>query len=64
MGKLSKSVIIVSAQEKNVMTNQNNFNRTEAQYKLGQVTSIEFRQAQINLLNAKTAFNNANLMQN
>ena len=52
-------LFIVSAQEKNVMTNQNNFNRTEAQYKLGQVTSIEFRQAQINLINAKTAFNNA-----
>ena len=27
--------------------------------KLGQVTSIEFRQAQINLINAKTAVNNA-----
>lgn len=52
-------LFIVSAQEKNVMTNQNNFNRTEAQYKLGQVTSIEFRQAQINLINAKTAFDNA-----
>jgi len=52
-------LFIVSTQEKNVMTNQNNFNRTEAQYKLGQVTSIEFRQAQINLINAKTAFNNA-----
>ena len=52
-------LFILSAQEKNVLTSQDNFNRTEDRYKLGQVTSIEFRQAQINLLNAKTAFNNA-----
>jgi len=38
---------------------QNNFNRTPERYKLGQVTSIEFRQAQINLINSKTALNNA-----
>ena len=40
-------------------TNQRNFTRTEELFKLGQVTSIEFRQAQINLLNAETALNNA-----
>jgi outer membrane protein TolC len=52
-------LFILSAQENNVLTGQDNFNRTEERYKLGQVTSIEFRQAQINLINAKTAFNNA-----
>ncbi len=52
-------LFILNSQEKNVQTNQDNFNRTEERYKLGQVTSIEFRQAQINLINAKTAFNNA-----
>lgn len=52
-------LFILSAQEKNVLTAQNNFNRTEERYKLGQVTSIEFRQAQINLINSKTVFNNA-----
>ena len=50
---------ILRAQEQNVITTQNNFDRTEERYKLGQVTSIEFRQAQINLLNTQTALNNA-----
>ncbi len=52
-------LFILKAQEKNVQTTQNNFDRTQERYKLGQVTSIEFRQAQINLINSKTAFNNA-----
>ena len=52
-------LFILRAQEQNVITNQNNFDRTEENYKLGQVTSIEFRQAQINLLNTQTALNNA-----
>jgi len=50
---------ILRAQEQNVITSQNNFDRTQERYKLGQVTSIEFRQAQINLLNTQTALNNA-----
>ena len=53
------ALFVLQAQEQNVVTNQNNFDRTQERYKLGQVTSIEFRQAQINLLNTKTAFNNA-----
>lgn len=52
-------LFVLNTQEKNIFTSQDNFNRTEERYKLGQVTSIEFRQAQINLINAKTAFNNA-----
>ncbi|MCH3884322.1 TolC family protein [Tenacibaculum aquimarinum] len=52
-------LFILQAQEKNVLTTQNNFERTQERYKLGQVTSIEFRQAQINLINSKTALNNA-----
>ncbi|MCG1035300.1 TolC family protein [Polaribacter sargassicola] len=52
-------LFIIGAQETNVATTQNNFDRTEERYKLGQITSIEFRQAQINLINAKTALNNA-----
>ncbi len=50
---------VLNAQKQNVITTQNNFDRTQERYKLGQVTSIEFRQAQINLLNTKTAVNNA-----
>lgn len=53
------ALFVLQAQEKNVLTNQNNFERTQESYKLGQVTSIEFRQAQINLLNTQTALNNA-----
>lgn len=43
----------VRAQENNLKTNQQNFERTEEQFKLGRVTSIDFRTAQSNLLNAR-----------
>ena len=52
-------LIIIASEKKNVETNQRNFDRTKERYKLGQVTSIEFRQAQINLLNAQTNLNKA-----
>lgn len=52
-------LFILTAQEQNVQSNQNNFDRTQERFKLGQITSVEFRQAQINLINAKTALNNA-----
>ena len=45
-------LFVYQTQQKNVQTNTNNFNRTEEQFKLGQITSIEFRQAQLNLINA------------
>jgi len=45
---------IFNIQEQNVLTNQNNFERSKEQFQLGRITSIEFRQAQINLLNALT----------
>lgn len=45
---------IFMIQEQNVITNQNNFERSEEQFQLGRITSLEFRQAQINLLNAQT----------
>lgn len=45
---------IFQIQEQNVVTNQNNFERSKEQFQLGRITSIEFRQAQINLLNAQT----------
>lgn len=46
------ALFIYEAQKKNVATTENNFNRTEERYKLGRATSLEFRQAQINLLTA------------
>ena len=54
----NNKLFVLKAQEKNVILNQNNFDRTREKYKLGQVTSIEFRQAQINLANSKIAYNN------
>ncbi|MFD2099666.1 TolC family protein [Flagellimonas iocasae] len=51
----NNALYVLEVQEKNLQTNQNNFNRTDERYQLGQVTSIEFRQAQLNLLNAELA---------
>jgi outer membrane protein TolC len=56
-GTYNNAVAIFRMQEQNVETNQNNFKRTEERFKLGQVNSIEFRQAQVNLLNAITIKN-------
>ncbi|WBX72779.1 TolC family protein [Tenacibaculum pacificus] len=49
----------LQVQEKNVVTTQLNFKRTNERYKLGQVTSIDFRQAQVNLINASLSVSNA-----
>ncbi|MEX0314867.1 MAG: TolC family protein [Allomuricauda sp.] len=51
----TNALYVLEVQEKNLQTNQDNFNRSDERYKLGQVTSIEFRQAQLNLLNAELA---------
>ncbi|MGI9547520.1 MAG: TolC family protein [Flavobacteriaceae bacterium] len=48
---------VYEIQEQNVITNQNNFERSREEYQLGRITSIEFRQAQVNLLNAQTSKN-------
>ena len=53
------TLFILEAQKQNEITTQNNFDRTEERYRLGQVSSIEFRQAQINLLNTQNAVSNA-----
>ncbi len=57
LGSYENKLFIFHVQEENVQTNLDNFNRTQEQYKLGQATSIEFRQAQINLINARTSLN-------
>ena len=44
---------IFKMQEQNVLTNFDNFERSKERFKLGQITSIEYRQAQINLTSAK-----------
>lgn len=55
----NNTLFIMNAEEVNVETNKRNFSRTEEQFKLGQITSIEFRQAQVNLLNAQSNLNQA-----
>lgn len=58
-GDYLNSLKILKMQEQNVVTNQDNFNRSQERLKLGQITSIEFRQAQLNLLNAQIVKNAA-----
>jgi len=53
------ALFILKAEAKNLSINQLNFERTEEQFKVGQVNSVEFRQAQLNLLNAATSLNTA-----
>jgi outer membrane protein TolC len=52
-------LFVLNAQADNVATAKDNFNRSEASFKLGQINSIEFRQAQLNLLNAEQALSKA-----
>jgi len=47
------ALFTLQVQESNVLTNKRNFDRTNEQYKLGQVNSIDFRKAQVDLLNAE-----------
>ena len=53
------SLFVLEAEKENLNTNKRNFNRSAEQYQLGQLTSIEFRQAQLNLLRAETSHNQA-----
>ena len=53
------ALFVMEAERTNLRTNQRNFDRTVEQYGLGQISSIEFRQAQINLLNAELNYNQA-----
>jgi outer membrane protein TolC len=55
----NNSLFNLKAEEKNVETNNHNFERSAEQFKIGQITSIEFRLAQVNLLNAKYNLNDA-----
>lgn len=56
-GNYKNRLQIYRLQEQNVSTATINYTRSNEQYKLGQITSVELRQAQLNLLNAKTSKN-------
>jgi outer membrane protein TolC len=58
-GDYENRLAIYKLQTKNVNTATNNYERSNERYKLGQITSLELRQAQINLLNAQTNKNSA-----
>ena len=53
------NLFILQVQRKNLNTNKNNFDRNIERYKIGQVSSIEFRRAQLNLLNAELSKSSA-----
>ncbi len=53
------ALFVLEAEEKNLETNQLNFSFTEDQFQIGQVSSVEYRQAQLNLLNAQRSYNQA-----
>ncbi len=53
------NLFILEVQRKNLNTNKNNFDRNIERYKIGQVSSIEFRRAQLNLLNAELSKNSS-----
>ncbi len=58
-GFYQNSLFVLQAETKNLETNRRNFQRTQEQYKLGQITSIVFREAQQNLLLSSLNFNRA-----
>ncbi len=53
------ALYILEVEQSAVATNEENFSRTQQYFDAGQVNSIEFRQAQLNLLNAQLSYNNA-----
>jgi len=53
------SLFILQTERKNVQTNKRNFTRSEEQFKIGQIISVEFRLAQVNYLNAVNNYNQA-----
>jgi outer membrane protein len=58
-GDYTNRLSIYDLLSKNVQTARDNYHRSSEGYKLGQITSVELRQAQINLLNAQTNKNSA-----
>ncbi|MFM1875133.1 MAG: hypothetical protein RL266_870 [Bacteroidota bacterium] len=53
------ALFVLQAQQANLLTTKRNFDRSNELYKQGQITSIEFRQAQLNMLNAQSSHSQA-----
>lgn len=58
-GNYQNALFVLRSEQTNLETSQLNFEQTEERFNLGQVSSVEFRQAQLNLINATTSFSNA-----
>lgn len=58
-GDYQNKLFVVRAQESNLQTNRMNFDRSVEQYKLGRINSIDFRNAQRNLLLAEVGLTQA-----
>ena len=58
-GDYQNKLFVVAAQQNNLLANRMNFDRTVEQYKLGQINSIDFRNAQRNLLLAEVGLTQA-----
>lgn len=56
-GNYENRLAIYRMQESNVEVAQSNFKRSDERYRSGQISSLELRQAQLNLLNARTTKN-------
>ena len=50
---------IINAENLNLKVSEQNFEKTEERFNLGQISSIDFRQAQLNLVNSKVNLLNA-----
>ncbi|MFT4526199.1 MAG: outer membrane protein [Bacteroidia bacterium] len=53
------ALFVLKAQQDNLATAKRNFDRSNEMYKNGQITSIEFRTAQLNMLNAQSSVSQA-----
>lgn len=53
------ALFVLQAQLANLATTQRNFERSSEMYRRGQITSIEFRQAQLNMLSANSSHSQA-----
>jgi outer membrane protein TolC len=53
------ALFTLKAQQANLKTTKRNFERSNEMFKQGQITSIEFRQAQLNMLNAQSSYSQA-----
>jgi len=55
----TNQLILIQSAGLNLKVAEQNFLKTQERYNLGQITSIDFRQAQLNLINAKVNLTNA-----